>query len=502
MPNRRATLRPALLPAVLLACACFAQPAAADPAAPLPRPSNLRPDILYTHRGEFVQVKPMRPLTLNAHVEQFAYDPLGLEIAYVGSEPQGDQTLHFVKTLDARTGHEISRLSLSAPPEDIDAGFSLLGWSKSGKYLLLKRYNPDPKQPETALADFRRWDLSADPPSTHAIDPEDGLPPEMQSQDLEGSADCCASPDGRWLLFTQSIHTLKENGKPLDQNAYTLYDPEQDTFKRLTPPPNVNVYFSWTDNTHLRVDQDEQRKQLDVLTGGISPRPAAADTDKPAVSKQYPDLSLDTEQRPLMDMKDSGGQVASCIIWIRRTPFGKTPLGAAAAGLMPSRRENNAEINGMWWTSDDSQAVWSPTGRQVAFIANDDLYVTDLVNAPIGLPKEKLAVGLSLTCAEEQALASSDLKQIGLGLIQFLQDNDENFPAAEGFVKTVYPYLKTMDVFQVGSHRFIYEQPADLALAKMEAPADIEEGYMDLPCARVVLFCDGHVKVFPKEPTP
>ena len=29
-----------------------------------PPPANLRPDILYTHQGEFIQVKPMRPLTL------------------------------------------------------------------------------------------------------------------------------------------------------------------------------------------------------------------------------------------------------------------------------------------------------------------------------------------------------------------------------------------------------------------------------------------------------
>ena len=53
-------------------------PASADPASPPPaRPSSLRSDILYTHKGEFVQVSPMRPLTLNAHVEQFQYDPQG-----------------------------------------------------------------------------------------------------------------------------------------------------------------------------------------------------------------------------------------------------------------------------------------------------------------------------------------------------------------------------------------------------------------------------------------
>lgn len=83
-----------------------------------PPPTSLRPDVLYTHQGEFVQVKPMRPLTLNAHVEQFAYDPLGIEIASVGSEPQGENTLHFVKTVDVRTGACQSVWEVGIPARD------------------------------------------------------------------------------------------------------------------------------------------------------------------------------------------------------------------------------------------------------------------------------------------------------------------------------------------------------------------------------------------------
>ena len=93
------------------------------------------------------------------------------------------------------------------------------------------------------------------------------------------------------------------------------------------------------------------------------------------------------------------------------------------------------------------------------------------------------------------------MKQIGLGIVQFSQDNDENYPATADFKAKVYPYIKAMDVFSVGGHPFVYEQPADLAFAKMDSPATTEEGYMDLPCARVVLFADGHVRAFPKQET-
>lgn len=481
-----------LLPIALLAFACFALPAAADPAAPLPRPSNLRSDILYTHKGEFIQVSPMRALTLNAHVTQFAYDPLGLEIAVVGSETSGDQTTHFVKTLDAHTGKEISRYAMTAPTDAQSTGLGLLGFSTSGKYLLIHRFTPEPNDPSTAQTEFLRWDLSSGSPPSHVINPQSALPAEEQSADLAGSADCYPSPDGRWLLFTQSIHTQTPEGKPgPDRNAFVLYDPERDILRLLTLPHHPGIY-RWADTKHLLIGQDGESKQFDVVTGQISLLTTPLDYVVPLVSKQYPDLSLDADPQTLRDGKHGGGSLNACVIWIRRAPYGQVPLGAAAAGLLP--QPNVSASPG----SDDPRAVWSPTGKQLAFIASGDLHVTELTSATEALPHEKMAVGLKLSCQEEQDLAVSNLKQIGLGIIQYTQDNDENFPVADGLVKTLGPYLESTDVFRADGHAAVYEQPADLALAKMDAPAETEEAYIDLPCARVVLFCDGHVRVFAK----
>ena len=477
-----------LLSTALLALASLALPIAADPAPPLPHFSNLRSDILYTHKGEFVQVSPMRPLTLNAHVTQFAYDPLGIEIAVVGSETAGEATTHFVKTLDIRTGHEMSRYAFAAPADDKTSQILLLGFSPSGKYLLLTQYSPDPKEPGTVLAEFVRWNLSTNPPSPRTIDPQAGLPVEQQSADLAGSADCYPSPDRRWLLFTQSIHTVKENGKPgRDLNAYVLYDPERDTFKRLSLLPNT-VFGGWSDDTHLKTGQD---KQLDVIAGRVSPLPEAS-VPMPSVSKQYPDLSIDTQRPEQYDghtAQESEGHLHSYLIWIRRTPFSSFPFDVAAAGLMPDYKGDG--------TNNDPQAIWSPTGKQVAFLANRDLYVTDLSVAAGLMPHEKQAVGLKLSCADEQMLALSNLKQIGLGIIQYAQDNDGKYPAADGWIKTIYPYIQA-NIFEVDSHAVVYVQPPGVSLASVEVPAETENAYIDLLCARVVLFCDGHVKVFPK----
>ncbi len=490
-------MRP-LLPA-LLCLSLLAFPAAnfAAPTAPISdpvSPNNLRPDILYTHRGEFVQVSPMRPLTLNAHVEQFAYDPLGLEIAFVGSEPQGENTLHFVKTVDARTGHELSRLTLTASAGQA-ASFRLLGFSASGKYLLLEQLTSDPAQPDALVDEYLRWDLSANPPIAHIIDPRSALPPGAVTDDTDAE-DASASPDGRRMEFRQVYHTVDAEGKTnAVKTAFFLYDPERDTFKPLNLPPGISSVYSWTDNTHLKIYQDGERKQFDVIAGEISLRPAAANIDKPAVSKQYPDLSLDTQNPKQQDAKGSDGYIDSYLIWIRRTPFGGKPMGAAVAGLMPQPAV--AAYPG----SDDPTAMWSPTGKQVAFIANHDLYVSDLVTASGAMPREKMAAGLPLDCGDERVLAMSDLKQIGLALVQYAQDFDEHYPPTENIEKTLAPYLKTTDVFSVGSTRWIYHGASNVSLATIESPADTVQATMDLPCAHLVLFFDGHVKAFPKQET-
>jgi len=453
----------------------------------------LRPDILYTPQSGFLQIAPARQLTLNAHVSAFQYEPLGLEIAFVGSETQGDSTMHFVKVVDVRTGHEMERLSFSLPTEQdlvTSYDYRILGWSPSGRSLMLDRYLPPADLPDGAdpnRGECVRWDVSATPPSIQVVAPTAPLP--------EGASIIFTtrylSPTGRWLAFKQTY----ESNNP-DQNtaksAYriTLYDVEKRTEKILPLPPGL-YFFGWSDATHLKMTlrqgDDRVPKVYDVTTGTLQDgggNPAAIPIQ--SASHQYPEMTLDTEARTLEDKGGSGGRIDSHILWIRRTPLWKKPLGVVSAGLTPG--------------GEDPQAVWSPTGKQIAFIAHGDLCVTDLVATPASEPhpQETLAMGLKLTRIEEQTLALSDLKQIGLGLIQYCQDHDENYPPAAGIDEAILPYLKTRDVFSVGDVHWVYHAPDNLSLAAMEAPAETVIGTMDLGDTQITLFGDGHVKLLPK----
>ena len=454
----------------MLLLAALVLPAAADP----------RPDILYTTRREFVRVSPPRQLTLNADIYQFAYDPLGLEVACIGAESPNGQVNYFVKTLDVRTGHELHRLTISATA-GANAGFKFLGWTPSGKFLLLERTQPKDDGSGESVTDLVRWDLSADPPKVRPVEARFMLPKGAQ---LIGTYRT-ASPQGRWVLL-RGDYGLKEK----QQSVYQMYDAEQDTLRTLAPPPGAEMEGAWTGDSHLpvRTGPEHKRQQMDVVTGQITPLNKNAD-DNSAASRLFPDLTVFTDPETQRDSSRSGA-FDSTRLWVCCVPRLKQPLSAAGAGLTMS--------------ADDPQAVWSPTGRQIAYLNNGDLCVTDVapVDAAEPLGNEKYTLGLPLTCPEERDVAISKLKQIGLALVQYTQDNDEKFPPAEGIDGTLLPFLKDRSAVSIGSVHWVYHAPADLSYAAMDAPANVVLGTMDLPCGRLSLMADGHVKSLKAQEKP
>lgn len=449
----------------------------------------LRPDILYLGSGKFVQVSPPRQLTLNAHLTQFAFEPLGLEVAAAGSETVEKTTTYFVKTIATRRGAEMSRLSfsLTAPAEDI-YGFEIVGWASSGRSLIVKKTDQNAEKGVTV--EYLRWNLATDPPTATRIALQ-SLLPEGAS---DGGAEVNASPGGRWIVIKEyfSVPAAPASAEVFGVQT-SLYDVEKDTLRPLSLPTG---YFGlgWIDSSRFRYrDSDKNWKSYEVLTGKIAEStasPPSAFAEKPAVSRRYPDLKLTVEAQVLTDRESGSGQTPAQILWIRRTSSEKMPLRTASAGLVAG------EIA--------PQAAWSPKGDQIAFLAGGDLWVTEIGPVPPAQPlaREKLVLGLPLTCAEEKELAMSGLKQIGLGIAQYTQDNDEHYPSADGFEDKIYPYLKTREVFQFGASHFAYHPPPDLSLASLEAPAETVIGTMDLPCGRIALFADGHVKSITLPGTP
>jgi hypothetical protein len=93
-------------------------------------------------------------------------------------------------------------------------------------------------------------------------------------------------------------------------------------------------------------------------------------------------------------------------------------------------------------------------------------------------------------------LAMTNAKQVGIGLMMYAQDYDENFPNDPSRVRdAVMPYIRSSDVFA----EFVYTYSGPTGLGQIAAPSTTTLGYISGPGGRAVIFADGHVKW---EPTP
>lgn len=269
-----------------------------------------------------------------------------------------------------------------------------------------------------------------------------------------------------------------------------VYNPAQDRSDVFSLPPGERVE-GWLDEGHLlllsRAEDQTHYFTWELATGQQheipqpAKMPARTQKDSGSVAPKSPALSLDVESRFHPDKQGVTG-VNSHLLWLRRADAPRL-LSAMSVGLTPGMA--------------DPSAVWSPTGKQISFLDHGDLWVTDLGERD-AMPKERYLAGEKLSCPEERLVAAEALKQIGLAITQYAIDNDEHFPALAGLTGSIRPYLPPDALLAVGGHPFVYHAPSDLSLAAMDSPATAVLGTMDLPCGRVALMGDGHVKDLPK----
>lgn len=129
--------------------------------------------------------------------------------------------------------------------------------------------------------------------------------------------------------------------------------------------------------------------------------------------------------------------------------------------------------------ADCEEAILSPKGDAVLYRTKEGAFVlplTKVLAAPFTQMLRQVAV--------------SNAKQVGLGLIMYTQDYDEQFPLAEFSIsEVVNPYLKNPDLFE----GFTYAYPAK-SLANIAKPAETIMGTVAGPGGEAVIYADGHVK--------
>lgn len=465
-----------LLAALLTAIGLRAQ---ADTPTPLPQLN-----IIALGQGQVLEAATPCQLSLHAHISEFAYQPGGLEIAYAGSNTESGASTQFVKLVGTRYGATTTLIAQTSPTADPDNAvppFLMNGWSADGRYLVVEQYGTMGNDSAgAAVYGTRRTclDVGASPMRTREI----ALPVPLPADVSSTSTQAIWSPSHTRLLLTQTV-LFKSSQKPAHITA--LYDFAQNQVNILPIDAPLHA-IGWADDTRLRLSGAEDVRTHPLVfsvktlkTEPFVPTPAPPLTD-PASSPANPNLFWEVQVQTVINAGHSA-QTQAVVLWVRRVR-GPGTFSALALDVLPP--------------VDGPRPQWAQTGRQVAYTNHGDLFVADLSTREATV-KEKYFAGEPLSCAEEQRLAMGELKQIGLAFIQYSQDEDDHFPPQAHVNDTIAPYLPPDTLLQIGGAKFVYHAPASLALSAIDSPADTVLGTMDLPCARVTLYADGHVKALP-----
>jgi hypothetical protein len=293
-----------------------------------------------------------------------------------------------------------------------------------------------------------------------------------------------------------------------DHALYSIYDAPSG--KSVIGPLAMGTdYVGWADENELLVrGPDAKRNELNVATGILTP----ADAGVKVVQRNGPlwkstielpdgssSLSLQTWPMRAAAVSDDGAKHAETItLWIRVGDLPPVPKKRSPSELLQldTLLENGSNMLVFVPNSSNSSTV------QAVYVKEGNLYQST-IGFDQATVREASEAGEKLTCAEEILLAEDNAKHMGLDILQWSQDNDEKLPAADGFHDEVGPYVQgdgfNDEIFTTDKYPFNYEMDGQ-SLTTIDDPAATEEGSIQLPCAKVVLFADGHVKVFQAVP--
>ena len=439
--------------------------------APLPLP--LRPaDAVYMAQGLVLVASPPRQLTLNAHVQDFLYRPDSDSIAYSSVQDDGDRETCSVMLTDPRRTGSSPRtlLTVSGDSPNSQAQYrslsslTLSGWSADGQHLLIRQ---DSGQEVT----FLLGSVSDTSAQTDTL-PQPPAPPVGTST----IQDAMWSPRHRHILLTQE--SFGKSMPPSSVMTALLYDPADGGTHPLTVAEGLSVR-GWLDEEHLFL---VRQSRVPGERSAFFSHDITTDTDTPIARPKLwpvserpapgpPGLVLEVQPQTLTDAL-SIAQTHAQSLWVRRVEAPQA-MSALTIGVTPGQ--------------DDPQAQWSPDGNSVAFIAHGDLFVSTLSEREAS-SRERLTAGETLDCTEERQLAVENVNRIGSGLLRYARDHQGRFPPQNDVRTALAPYLRDTNVFALGSHAFVYREPHRVT-------ATPPLGFIDLPCARIVLSGEGHVKI-------
>ncbi len=167
------------------------------------------------------------------------------------------------------------------------------------------------------------------------------------------------------------------------------------------------------------------------------------------------------------------------------------------------KKENiSAEIAPIWLEGKTKETIGkifvTSDGEQPELLPGAVLYRKHGALFALPLIRMDRETYTRLETERQRRVTLANAKQIGLAMMMYCQDYDENFPpSGEGkmIAEVVNPYLKNDSVFKdVSTGKFGFTPAYNMtALSSYNTPATTPLGYLTGPGGRVIIYVDGHV---------
>jgi hypothetical protein len=475
---------------------------------------------VYLGGGQTLAAMTPRLLTKNAHVARFLCAPTGTRVGYISDTDTPEEDPQTVDVATIATGDTTTYYSCDIPAGKGQNGNSsaindLDGWSDDAAYLAFDVIQTNDAPSNSSIMDQLECidlvhgsvfpvplPLDQMPPA-----PSDQTPPaQNRPNDIFGQYKRVAIVFGAaWApgkhLFAFGLRAkLNEGGKV---SLLCLFDPNLRSTRVLyTEGPlskRLLICEGWLDARHIAYGQGQNQFVYDLDAGKLSaaaPGPpknlAHSFGDSPEVAELMPNkANLTLSETPPKSEDQYDYTVHATSLWITRTGGAPKPSKLLLDTFLASYDINDDPgIKPQFAPSGgfDRQGVY-----HVVYPSEGDLKVVDLIQRP-ATSAEKLAYGEKFNCEQEIPLAESDARRIGLGILQWVQDNNDAWPAADGFHDEIKTYITNYAIFTAPNGApFHYTPPKEPKADDVKDPANTPLGEFDLPCAKIVLYADGHV---------
>ena len=261
---------------------------------------------------------------------------------------------------------------------------------------------------------------------------------------------------------------------------------EEAQMQKTTDPPVMRYSLLHADGTRQET-RNAPATNLTLNAWAPDGKTFYAFVPEPRAGSKYTHYALDTatgewkeiEAKPDFYLNEAPAAPKSDLRIVRTT--GSVELDGEKRTVHPAWLATSAKSGPprSLIAADCEEAILSPKGDAVLYRTKEGAFV---------LPLTKVSAAPFAEMLKKTVM--SNAKQIGLGLIMYVQDYDEEFPLAQFDIKDVVnPYVKNSDLFE----GFTYSYPAK-SLANIDKPAETIIGTVAGPGGEAVIYADGHVK--------